>query len=97
MFDISDCGFMVRFDALKSALINDVPESVPEKLTGIKLRIYELIKANPCVSRPQLAAQCGKSVKTIGRYLAEMKNLIQHTGPAKGGRWIILSSSNSKK
>ena len=92
---------MVRFDALKSALINDVPESVPEnvpeKLTGIKLRIYELIKANPCVSRPHLAAQCGKSVKTIGRYLAEMKNLIQHTGPAKGGRWIILSSSNSKK
>ena len=30
MFSISDCDFMVRFDALKYAQINDVPENVPE-------------------------------------------------------------------
>ena len=32
MFNISDCDFMVRFDALKSALINDVPENVPKNV-----------------------------------------------------------------
>ena len=30
MFNISDCDFMVRFDALKYAQINDIPEMSPK-------------------------------------------------------------------
>ena len=96
VFDISDCGFMVRFDALKSALINNVPENVPERLTGLKKQIYEMIKQDPYISRTQIALKCDKSVKTIGRYLSEMNDLIQHIGPARGGQWIILSDKNKQ-
>ena len=41
IFDISDCGFMVRFDALKSALIIDVPQDVPRELTEIQQKIFK--------------------------------------------------------
>ena len=46
----------------------NVPKNVPEELTGIKKRIYELIQADPSVSRTQIAVECGMSVKTIARY-----------------------------
>ena len=56
-----------------------------------------MIKQNPHISRTQIALKCGKSVKTVGRYLSEMSYLIQHTGSARGGQWIILPERNNKK
>ena len=74
----------------------NVPENVPKELTGIKKRIYELIKANPSVSRTQIAVECGMSVKTIGRYLAEMEKFVRHVGPARGGHWEIVTTAGEK-
>ena len=74
----------------------NVPENVPERLTGLKKQIYEMIKQDPYISRTQIALKCDKSVKTIGRYLSEMNDLIQHIGPARGGQWIILSDKNKQ-
>ena len=72
----------------------NVPKNVPEELTGIKKRIYELIQADPSVSRTQIAVECGMSVKTIGRYLAGMEKFIRHVGPTHGGHWEIVPSAD---
>ncbi len=119
-FDISDCGFMVCFDALESALIKDnvppcpsmslkcpsnvpqdVPQDVPQggtqdgtqggtqELTEIQHKILTLIEANPKISRAEIAKQCGVTTKTIGRYLATIKNIVQFMGSGYSGHWEI--------
>ena len=74
----------------------NVPKNVPEELTGIKKRIYDLIQADPSVSRTQIAFECGMSVKTIGRHLAGMEKFVKHVGPARGGHWEIVTPASRK-
>ena len=74
----------------------NVSKNVPEELTGIKKRIYELIQADPSVSRTQIAVECGMSVKTIARYLAEMEKIVRHVGPTHGGHWEIVPPADKK-
>lgn len=96
VFDISDYGFMVRFDALESALFRDrVPQSVPQDvlqgLTDIQKKMLGLIKNSPHISRAELALQCGVSVKTIGRQLSTMKEYVHFVGSGYSGHWEILT------
>ena len=79
-----------------SGVPENVPENVPEELTGIKKRIFELIQADPSVSRTQIAVECEMSVKTIGRYIAGMKKFVRHVGPARGGHWEIVTPAGRK-
>ena len=84
---IEDADGGVRITIYRNTSVTEdvpenVPENVPEELTGIKKRIYELIQADPSVSRTQIAIECEVSVKTIGRYLAGMVKFVRHVGPA---------------
>ena len=101
VFDISDCGFMVRFDALKSALIDNVAQGVAQgvaqELTDMQKQILELIRNNPRISRSEIAENIGKSVKTIERRLGEMENFVKFIGSGYSGHWEIVSSADDKK
>ena len=97
IFDISDCGFMVRFDALKSALIIDVPQDVPRELTEIQQKIFRCIKNDPKISREKIAKIIGVSQKTVARNLAGMKNYIQFIGRGYSGHWEIVFPMDSKQ
>ena len=87
---------MFRVSNVPNSVPENVPENVPEELTGLKKRIYEIIQAHPRMSRTQIAAECGRSVKTIGRHLAEMEKFVRHVGPTRGGYWEIITPVKRK-
>ena len=102
---------MVRFDALKSALIIDVPQhvppavppppprpqDVPRELTEIQQKIFICIKNDPKISREKIAKIIGVSQKTVARNLAGMKNYIQFIGRGYSGHWEIVFLMDSKQ
>jgi ATP-dependent DNA helicase RecG len=92
---------MVRFDALKSALIDNVAQGVAQgvaqELTDMQKQILELIRNNPRISRSEIAENIGKSVKTIERRLGEMENFVKFIGSGYSGHWEIVSSADDKK
>lgn len=56
-----------------------------------RVKIREMMRANPKVTIPEMAAEIGVSVKTIEWHLAKMKGVeIDREGPANGGHWIVL-------
>ena len=91
-FNVSDFGFVVKFDALKSALIEYGNKEKTIKLEGLENEIYQIIKYNPYVTRAEIAKKTGKNVKTIARYLKSMSNIIRYIGSSKSGMWIITSN-----
>ncbi len=99
VFDISDMGFMIRFDALESALIRssvpqDVPQDVPQGFTDIQKKIFEIIKNAPSTSRAEIASQCGISIKTVGRQLSAMKEYVRFVGRGYSGHWELRSTKS---
>lgn len=68
-------------------------EETENEETRVKTRvkIKEIIRANPKVTIPEMASEIGVSVKTIEWHLAKMKGIeIEREGPANGGHWILL-------
>jgi predicted HTH transcriptional regulator len=56
-----------------------------------RVKIREMMRVNPRVTIPEMAAEIGVSAKTIEWHLAKMKGIeIEREGPANGGHWIIL-------
>lgn len=95
VFNVTDCGFIVKFDALKSALIgtNKQPLNISIELDGIKKEIFSCILANQKVSRKSIAKQLGVSTKTIYRHLSEMREYVVCEGKGKGTFWRIVSAN----
>ena len=61
--------------------------------TRVKTRVIisEMMRVNPRVTIPEMAAEIGVSIKTIEWHIAKMKGVeIEREGPANGGHWIIL-------
>ncbi len=103
-FDISDCGFMVRFDALESALFKN--ENVVElqedcKKTARRLQeeipahirsTFEMIKANPTITIPELAEQLSLGTRTISLHIETLKKLhiIERVGGKTYGHWEVV-------
>ena len=61
--------------------------AVRDSLSGESLdkAILRMVEANPHITRQQMAAKCGTSVKTIERHLKALGIIFE--GPAKTGRW----------
>ncbi len=56
-----------------------------------RVKIREMMRVNPRVTIPEMAAEIGVSAKTIEWHLAKMKGVeIEREGPANGGYWIVL-------
>lgn len=51
--------------------------------------IFNLIKQNPYITTENMAEHLNVTTRTILRDLEELKNLIEHIGPNKGGYWNI--------
>lgn len=56
-------------------------------------KIIALIKANPCITRDEMAEECGISVDGIKWQIKQLKGKIEFVGPRKGGHWQILSDT----
>lgn len=99
VFDISDCGFMVRFDALKSALIDNVAQNDTQgDIQGNDLDIWleAAIRKNPKITTEELARKCNKSIITIKRHIAKLPH-IQFKGSGYSGHWEIVTAGDSEE
>lgn len=56
--------------------------------------IMGLIRQNPAITLVEMAEKLDVHERTIKRDIEELKNVIEHVGPTKGGHWTILKSSN---
>jgi len=67
-------------------------ENIAIKLTGIELRIYQLIKENGDITAPRIATVLEKTERTILRALASLKEkgFIAREGSKKSGKWLVL-------
>lgn len=73
-------------DVPKNVLLN-----VPKKLTERQSQIIEIIKENPRITRAEIAAILKVTVKTVGRELSSLSDLVQYVGSKKGGHWELIS------
>ena len=71
----------------------NLPENLPENLGELDRRILAEIVANPTVTYDGLAKVLGKTRETIRVHLKSLreKRLADRIGPAKGGRWVVVS------
>lgn len=78
---------MVYADAVET-----VGETVGEEvLKGTSALIVDSIKANPRITREELAKQADLSVRGIEYQLKKLRasNIIKRVGPTKGGYWEV--------
>jgi len=52
--------------------------------------IIGLIKRNPGITMEEMAESLDVNERTIKRDIEELINIIEHTGPTKGGSWRII-------
>ena len=52
--------------------------------------IVDLIKGNKTITVTELARQMNVTQRTILRELSEMRHIVQHVGPTRGGHWEFL-------
>ena len=75
-------------------VLANVPLNVPVNLYDLKTTdaILHLLRGNPYLTRKQMAAQIGKSVRTIGRGIEELgeNGRLRRVGSAKAGHWELL-------
>ena len=67
------------------------PQNVPK--TDIEKRreaIVNIIKKDNTIPLSAIAEQLGVNLKTIKRELSEMRHIVQHVGPTRGGHWEFL-------
>ena len=92
-----DCGGIrvtfYRNTRVPQDVSQDVPQDVPQELSEIQRLIFNSIRANPKISRAEIAKRCGVSTKTIGRHLADMKQYVHFVGSGYSGHWEIANSS----
>lgn len=73
-------------ESLKDNVSQNVPQNVPQNDLE---KIIKSIKENPRITREELAAIIGKSVKTVARIIKDSK-LINFVGSSKTGHWEII-------
>ncbi len=81
----------------KESLRDNVPQNVLQSKDRLADAIIDAIRANPHVTRAEMASQAGVTVKTISRKLKDMPN-VRHVGSSKTGRWeIVVQQTASPK
>ncbi len=96
-FDISDCGFMVKFEALESALIretktNDKSREKSREKGGAK--VVELIKGNSHITTIELAESIGMTRQGVEKIIKQLKTdgILSRVGARKFGHWEVVES-----
>ena len=86
-FSIESSGFWVTF--IFSSDQKTTPKTTPKTYTA--QRIVELIEESPEITRKEMAAILGITLDGIRYHLQKLKaaGKIDHTGPARAGRWQI--------
>lgn len=72
--------------------VQKYPEKYPEKLNVTQVKMINIIKKEPNISRLELAKRLyltDSAIKKNLRILKE-KGVIKRVGPAKGGYWKVL-------
>lgn len=96
--------FMLHFIRLKikvfreddtKNVVRNVHKNVHKNVTKNDINnrredIVNLIKTDNTVSLTAIAKAIGVTMKTIQRELAEMRHIVQHVGPIRGGHWEFL-------
>lgn len=82
-------------DLAEVDLMISLGNNIGNKKTLIKKRkrqqgIIGLIKSNPHISIEEIALNLGAGERTIHRDIEELRNIIVHIGPKKGGYWQII-------
>ena len=68
-------------------------EPINEPINADIFSIYDLIKAEPTISKAKIAQRLKISLSTVKRRIDELeeKGQVKHSGPNKGGHWEILN------
>ena len=71
----------------------NAPANTPVKVAGLKTpeAIVQLLKANPELTRHQLATILGKNIRTIARAIAQLQHArrLKRIGSDKTGHWEV--------
>lgn len=70
-----------------TALVNG---KVAEKKRKRQQGIISLIRRNPNITMEEMAERLDVHERTIKRDIDELKNVVEHIGPTKGGSWRII-------
>ena len=91
-----DARLFIEFmlTALRDALVV-VKKSVGKGVVKSVVKIQELLKEFPEITRERLAAEVGLSVRGVEKNLAQLKSAgkIRRIGGRKGGRWEVVNGS----
>ena len=76
--------------------MDNVIDSVVEKLSERQLVIYKTIRKSVVETASSIASKIKLSPRTIQRDLTRLKdlNVIKHEGPDNGGYWVVLMDLN---
>lgn len=74
----------------------NVGENVGESAVKMSVKILQLLAANPSMRLAEVAAEVGKSVRTIERASAMLVKAgrLKHVGPQKGGHWEVIGGEH---
>ena len=95
VFDITDNYIMVTIpfneDVVKAGNVG-LNVGLNDGLKPGEEEILELVLKNPKILQVEIAAEIGKSVKTVERYLSSLveKGYILRKGSKKTGQWKVL-------
>ena len=70
----------------KNVALNDTKTETEKRREAI----VDLIKGNKTITVTELARQMNVTQRTILRELSEMRHIVQHVGPTRGGHWEFL-------
>ena len=63
-----------------------------QKITSKQLTVLNIIRANPSISRNELANKLDINVSAIRKHIDALrkKKLLKRVGPDKGGHWEVV-------
>ena len=82
----------------KNSMESDSEEGGQKKWSETTYRVFDLIKANPNISRKQLYEELNINPSAIQKHIEKLKgqNAIKRQGGAKGGHWEIIKTKGDE-
>ncbi len=82
-------------DAFEVLIPLTTPKTTPKKSVKTRLKVLELMVENPLISKQAIAKTLNISTEGIRYHIRILKaqKKIKYEGPAKGGRWIVLTKN----
>ena len=83
---------MIGFNTDVSIVENIVENN---DISTIQMKIIELMLGNPRISAKAIADEIGIAPRNVQAHIQYLKaiGLVNRTGPAKGGRWIVRETA----